>query len=667
MSNNDEFFSAKKIKQSKSEQIIFALTTPKNTRNTLSFTEAKIAQISRTRTRTRTMSDKEDIKYSTEIWEVTRVFSRLAKNIYGMAIALTCWLVLMKTGSDPLTSKDTVDGLWIPTVETWYPFVWKLHQPSMSRITVLGFEIILLWWLFYSGYISYIRAIANHAVKPIVFLAATTIILITLAANTLLLPATFLTKKFILANRRQKFKRKWLEDYHANHPEQSAEAHQEAWETMLSELIKKHSKSIVDAGIEHGTWTPTNFMILKAFFKWTTRLLQEWLTHRKIGLTPVMAFSHIEEFNAAKLPLLVFAQAINRINSELRDFSLLGRIKLVELPAIAKIRKWSDAIHHARIFDTDTLLWGTYKDGEEKIIHMNILCRHHSNEEVKEDNYGLTYQSTFFPREINISTSSVTFNQEDSQEVYLVLLLAKILTLQKSKSLWSNGWIRVTSIPKLLDQFNIHGEETIQKVLARLIPLAMGNIAIAREMNHKDTSIRVAIADLAGQWIGTMLNVSNNSSSQQSHRTKPIKSSIKPLIEIGKSCIEIRPSDPIPHYRLGSLYVIAGEQEKAIQHFTKAGTLEENNFQDNSSGASVTAYISMLDISRHNNAEIEMAVWAAHAACTINSRDTYLINNIRKMVEEDIPKKLHYNIIDLPEPPAIQIIKAMLPKAEQKQ
>jgi hypothetical protein len=90
----------------------------------------------------------------------------------------------------------------------------------------------------------------------------------------------------------------------------------------------------------------------------------------------------------------------------------------------------------------------------------------------------------------------------------------------------------------------------------------------------------------------------------------------------------------------------------------KAGTLEKESFQVHEIGARVAAEVT--DSRLRRNKEIALAVWAAHAACAINTGSEYATKEIWEMVEEKLPKQLLYDFPGKPEPLAIATIREML-------
>src|SRR5207302_5090326 len=178
-------------------------------------------------------------------------------------------------------------------------------------------------------------------------------------------------------------------------------------------MEKAHGKEVVDRVLIKGSWEPSYFIVARTCLGIVGRLLGGMLSRCRVGLAPITPQSYVEEFLAAKLPLQVFAQAITRIRGELGELALLDRIQFIELPSSARLQQFSQAVRYAWLFDTDVLLWGTYKASAERVISLNLLS-HFSWRKKKdeEDEDGNEYQRRFFPWEIRIDFPALSFDQD---------------------------------------------------------------------------------------------------------------------------------------------------------------------------------------------------------------------------------------------------------------
>lgn len=610
------------------------------------------------------MAEEGKAKYAAEIWELVRLFSRLGKTVYGLLLLVIGWALLVKAGRETLASKDAVEGLWLPWVKAGWPPILKWYHPSVSSVVIAGAAALSVWWLLYSRLLGYIWALTRHFLKPGVFVLAFVILFLFGLFNLALLPLTVPLMHAIRLSRRRSFKVNWLDRRGKEVPGETAAQRIQAWSSHLDAMEKAHGKEFVDTVLTKGAWEPSYFIVAEAVAGLVGKLLRGTLSRCRVGLAPVTAQSYVEEFNAAKLPLQVFAQAITRIRTDLSELALLDRIQFFELPPSARMQQWSQAVRFAWLFDTDVLLWGTYTEKAERAISMNLFSRRSQrNKTMEPDKYGSDYQQRFFPWSISIDFPALSFDQDDAYEVYLVLLVAEILALQAVQKRWEKGWRRLIRGFRVLDRMSLYSGETIQEILLRVVPQAMGRLGTGPLPESTPITGRRALVDLAGQWIGSMLNVRFGSAFEKLSQRKGKSSTVNLLRELAEACVRLKPEDPVAHYRLGALWILTNVKEEALQCFRKAGELERQSFQVHEIGARVAAELSGLSLTRYE--EIALAVWAAHAACAINTGSEYAIKEVRDMVDKELPEKLIYAVLAKPEPTAVTVIKSMLPPKDE--
>jgi hypothetical protein len=601
-------------------------------------------------------------KYAAEAWELIRLFSRLGRTVYGLLILLIAWVLLVKAGREMLGSKETVDGFWVPSVTRWWPPTLKWYHPSVSFLTTAGVAVFAVLWLLYSRLFSYVWAFTRHFLKPIILILAYVVPLVLLLINLPLLLVTIPLARLIRWSRRRRFRANWLAKRAEAIKDETPEQREKAWQAHLEALHQKHDKKVIEGVLTEGSWDPSYFMIADVCAGAIGRLLRGMLSHCRVGLAPITPQSYVEEFLAAKLPLQVFAQAITRIREELGELALLDRIQFIELPPSARLQQSSQASRYAWLFDADVLLWGTYKASSERVISLNLFSRFARRKKANEDDqdkYGNEYQRRFFPWEIRIDFPALSFDQDDEEEVYLVLLVAEILALQGANKRWEEGWRQMLSGHQVLDRLSLYSHGTIQEILLRVIPTALGRLGPEPLPERKPLTGRHALVDLAGQWVGSMLNVQFQPPFEDLSARKGTETTLAQLRALAEACTRLDPKSAIAHYRAGALRILTKAKKEAIQSFRQAGKIERDSFQVHEIGARVAA--DMTDFGLAKNEDIALAVWAAHAACAINTGSEHAIEDIRQIVDEKLPEKLYYRLLEKPEPLAISVIRDMLP------
>lgn len=606
------------------------------------------------------MAEEGKAKYAAEIWELVRLFTSLGKTIYGLLLLLVGWVFLVKYSREILASRDTVEGLWLPYLAKRWPPAFGWYHPSVSFVSLAGAAFLSVAWLLYSRLVSYAWAFMRHILKPIIFVLAYVAPILLLLLNLVLLPViipvTYATRAF----RRRRFRANWIARRIKEVPGKTAKELANAWKENLAAMEKAHGEKVVNEVLTKGSWKASYFVLFDTCMGLIGPLLGGMLSRCRVGLAPITPQSYIEEFLASKLPLQVFAQAITRIRDELGELALLDKIQFIELPPSARLHQSSQAGRYAWLFDTDVLLWGTYKASAERVISLNLLS--HLSKRKKEndkDEFGSEYQRRFFPNEIRVNFPALSFDQDDEDEVYLVLLVAEILALQSAKARWTEGWRRAISGFEALDRLRLYGRATIQEVLLRVIPPALGRLGRDALPERKPITGRHALVDLTGQWVGSMLHTGIGSAFEELAKRKGKTSTLEQLRSLAEACVRLEPKNAVGHYRVGALRILAKSRKDALQSFRQAGKLEKESFEVHEIGARVAADMSVWDL--NTNEDIALAVWAAHAACAINTGDEYAINDVRNMVEKKIPEKLFYSISGEPEPLAITVIKDLLP------
>jgi hypothetical protein len=606
------------------------------------------------------MAEEGKAKYAAEIWEIVRLFARLSRTVYGLFLLIVAWAFLVKAGRETLASKDIVEGIWLPLANGWPPTL-RWYHPSVSSILIAGAIVLVFWWVFYSRLLGYVWAFSRHLIKPVAFLLGAIIMLIAGITNLILLPLILPLISIVRTSRRNSFRKRWLAQREKKLPAETQAERVHAWESHMAEMKKKHGDEMIEQTMTSGDVAITPLIILSATVGLVGRVLRGSLSRGRIGLARVEALSYFQEFSLAKLPLQVFAQAITRIRYDLAEISLLDRIHFVELPPSARMQQWNQALRFAWLFDLDVLLWGTYQEKSDRTILLNLLSRRPRTKRPLDnpDKFASEYQNRFFPWNITVDFPSLSFDQDDPYDVYLALLVAEILSLETAQRRWERGWKRIFRNFRVMDQISMYGREAVQDILVRVVPRAIGELGPGPLPVSTPITSKMAIVEIAGQWIGSMFNWFNKSTFEELKGRRGETSTIGLLAEIARACVRLKPDDPILFYRLGALMVLKNAADEAVHAFTKAGEIEKRTFQVHEIGARVAA--SMINIDSSWGDETGLSAWAAHAACAINTGSESSIREIGKLVEEEIPNKTLYKELGWPEPTAITVIKKMLP------
>jgi len=602
------------------------------------------------------MAEEDKTKYAAEIWELIQLFSRMGRTVYGLLALLVAWVLLLRTGRETLSAVDVVDGLWLPSIDRWWPFRVAWFHPTISWLVVAGALGLVIWWLVHSRLLAFVWALVRHGLKPAVFVLGYVSPFLVLPLNVLLMPLTIPMVALVRRARRRASRQRWMDRRKTSLPNETDEQRAQAWTKHIEELESDKGKDAVENALTDGPWEASPWFIVNAWMALTGRVLRHILSGCRVGLAPITPQSYTEEFRAGKLPLQVFARAMTRIRGDLGELAILDRVRFFELPPSARLHQFSQAARYAWLFDTDVLLWGTYKLTDEKSISLNVFRRFEASR-TEGDDHGAAYQRRFFPSEVLMEFPALSFDQDDDQEVYIVLVVAEILALQSARRRWDIGWRRAMSQFQVLDRASLRGRDTIQEMVLRVIPPILQRLGDDALPETTSYTARRAVVDLAGQWIGSLLSMDGTAFKELSRR-RDKNTTLEQLRTLAEQCVRLQPGAAFGHYRLGALQILTGKKPEALASFRAAGELERRSFLVDQIGAQVAA--DMTDFNLNDDEDIELAVWAAHSACALNTGSEYAKTQVRESIDEKRPRRLRYLQPGAPDPVAIAVIKEML-------
>jgi hypothetical protein len=199
----------------------------------------------------------------------------------------------------------------------------------------------------------------------------------------------------------------------------------------------------------------------------------------------------------------------------------------------------------------DTLLWGSYLSIEPPLIWLNIDQERRRDKKESSSDEDLDADKFYpFPRIFQTKDYLVVVNQDDLLDIYIVLLVTLIHTLNLRQNERRSGLF--ISLDKL--GYSISAE---RKITLHLIRDAL--FSLDKKIDYivsKDfyPTARKVLVDIAGQWIGHQMEFGGGFGDKISTRA---------LREVATKCVELDSSNANHYYRLAAIESMLGN-EKAV-------------------------------------------------------------------------------------------------------
>ncbi len=598
------------------------------------------------------MGEKVEAKYAAEAYELFRLFERFGRSFYGLLLAQIGWLFLLLLASKIVGDKNGPPALAFPVLTFDSPYV-AFQDVRLAVVAVMGSIIIGIGWVFYSRLHHYIVAptmqILSWAIKWLSIPLFSLIVLL----NAVLLPITWPLERLLLRLKMGRNKIRWIDEFHSNNPQADAEV---AYKGMVDELTKKYGDKIFERlAIEEIPFTRDS--LRKAAFIPLSALLERTQSYGRIGIAPLMAYSYLENFQAAKTQIQVFAVAIGKIYSVLKDISAANHMRFYDLPSHVKVRSHQEAAWVCRYFGLDVLLWGSYLDESSEMIWMNIYSRLDRDAQKEErDKMGFQFQYSIFPNTVEVDTPALVFPQKAHRQAYVVLLVAMLQALKGRAVLHKRQWASF----KYLDQLYLSSDDLIDKLVLDLVTDALRVLPNEPLTSEIFPSANAQLVEIAGKWVGHQFADRFGDRDDSLWDTLGQQKVAEQLYTIAEKCSLVLPERSEHFYRLGAIACMLQDTEKAIAHFKRAGELDSHSTKVHHIGAQVKAE---QELESKKNDELTLARFATHAACAINTGNEFSIRQIKEAME--ISSKVGLFKLRESMPVSILVIQKMLENSLQ--
>ncbi len=173
------------------------------------------------------------------------------------------------------------------------------------------------------------------------------------------------------------------------------------------------------------------WLVADAVIPLVSRLIRRVYSVGRVGFAPLVSYSYEEDIQAARVPLQIYAWAITRVRTQLRDSEATDWIRFKFVPPQFYVSTPARAEFVRRLFRYDVLLWGSYSDSDKGRIWLNVQQNLKSTREPSwRRDEGIRFERELFPEILEIDAPAVAVDQNDPWDAYTVLLVVVILILQ---------------------------------------------------------------------------------------------------------------------------------------------------------------------------------------------------------------------------------------------
>jgi hypothetical protein len=362
------------------------------------------------------------------------------------------------------------------------------------------------------------------------------------------------------------------------------------------------------------------------------KLLSRVLSHGRIGFAPLISHSYIEDLQATKAPLQIFAAAVEQIRIHLQDLQPIPWVRFKTLPPRCQVLTTPRAAFITRLFDLDVLLWGSYLATDAQKIWLNI--HQHSSKATRRniddgssDEHMRMYrlQRDLFPNELRINSPALIISQDNALDAYIILVVAVIRVLQQRRA--KRGRF------SYLDQLSLIPHDILDDLITHLVETLFLNLPPQALTEESIPSAKVLLTEITGQWIGYKLGGFTERVSRRRANLSDLL--IQQLAMLAAKCTQLMPRRPEHCYRAGAIACLLGDEQKALGYFKMAGQLDLSQLWGDTDGVLATAKMELRNTNiLDSTGYIALSRFSAHAARAIAIGDEFILNSLKEEIDQ---------------------------------
>jgi hypothetical protein len=465
-------------------------------------------------------------QWASEAFDFLRLFQRVNGQVQGLIIIEIGWTLLLLLAKG-LSQTDTTPIISIPYPISLWPLKFLVADSRLTTVYTFGAILIALIWFFTSGLYLYLYLPLKTLLK--IFVVSLVTIVLTIIV---IIPAIIsVLVGFILA-------RRWERKQDPEKIKQLREKFGANYTQKILEQVEK--KNVIGE------------KIVRPLIGNYGKIISFLISTAGIGLAPFYSYSFEEDMKAAKAPMQIFAAAIGTLQTKLRNLDDLRKISFWSIPTVIKVDSAQRAHFIRRWMGLDTILWGSYLSIDPPLIWLNIEQEQSKGNSQKSSTENKLDSNKFhpFPRMARLKDYIIVVNQDDLLDIYIVLLITLIHTLNIRQDKRRRG------IFFSLDKFG-YSMGTENQIMLHLIRDAL--FSIERKIENPASKdfyppARKVLVDIAGQWIGHQMEFGGGFGDHFSSRA---------LKEVAVKCIELEPDNANHYYRLAAIECVIGDEEAA--------------------------------------------------------------------------------------------------------
>ncbi len=581
------------------------------------------------------MADEPQGRWSSEAFDILRVFRRVGRSFVGLLVLEIAWPMLLEVLAR-FAVKDAAGNQFLT-------FDWLLSstgQPvtvSVQSIYTIGALLILLVWTYYSDLYQYLWVPITAVLKRLVVVSCYVAMAIVGVLNGLLELAFKLTGLSYSARRERRLRKK-LDDKKIKREDfdkpQSDTHKSTRW--IIEEELKRE--------IPDRSW-----MLLRAGWQAVNNILAVIYSAGPIGFVPLVSRANSEDIPRDDSLWRIFLPAINQIKVQLPQIEVIERIAFpivrpqftVSTPRGAERLRW--------LRDLDVLIWGSYAADDPGILWLNIQRRPHraalpaaksaenvwwsKSADLARDARPLQFHAvpdliaitrtphitrgSLFPDKLDFGLTSIAVSPHDRREIYATALLLIMLVLTDH---WERRQRRLSSVlgPILgttYDRLAVDplAQNAVMEHLAYDVFLSLPDRPLTRPSRF---SAKVLLTEVVSEWVGQQLAFDRAFWPIERVDARQVRLLARQLLPVAAKCAQLLPDAPVYLYRLGAIHCLLGQRAAALCSFRAAGKLEKDfdQLNDDERRQRFVAFATAQDERDNPLAQSEELTWARFAA-----------------------------------------------------
>jgi hypothetical protein len=593
------------------------------------------------------MAEESESKSISQVLDILKLFQRFGRSFTGLLLLELGWTLILT-----LAAKLAGEKAEAPKIQ---------HVP-FTVIWLIGSAVVFVGWGIYSRLFAYFIVPLIVALKPIVdvafVLVAVLLGLLQLTLAPLVLPLhAWMVRRWIKHYKEAWIRKNISRDPATGTPSEDPEAAYARW---LEKFEQDHGKKALEGVASDKIFLKKSF--LRNFSQFLgEKLLTPVHSGVRIGLAPMESYVLNEHLVVPKRAIQQYGTAIANVKARLRNVKGIEHIRFVTLPSQFGISTREQAAFASRLFGLDTVLWGRYGDTDEQYACVYIYDHHPQRLPKKDDESGLGYPEILFPSVLGGSVvpeiPAISFSPQSAKQLHVVLLAAVLRTLESRHSRGPRRWL------KSWDEIYYSSSDAINQILAYLVfevfPLLPDQVVQGDIIPTADA----VLVDLAGRWIGHQF-LGTLISGENRWETTGKQRFARQLHSVLSKCSQLMPNRPEHFYRRGAVSCILGEKLCAIHDFQEAGRLDalSDNLRWNGPIVAAETALNALDRASGTEQDVAVALFAAQAACAINSGSEAKVRDIIEKPPADSTFFTDLEYVPDSKPVAIMVIEELLKK-----